>query len=85
MKRVIFTAMLLAVAFGQAAAGEEQLIFDYDAIVACLGDIEKFCKDVALGEGRIAACIMQNESKLTPQCAEAVARIKAQQSLPSRP
>ena len=85
MKRMIFAAIALIVAFEQAAAAEEQLIFDYDAVVACLSDAEKLCKGVALGEGRIEACIKQNASKLTPRCAEALARIVAQQSRPSHP
>ena len=85
MTRMIFAEIALVVALGQAAAAEEQLIFDYDAVVACLGDAEKFCKGVALGEGRIAACIKLNASKLTPRCAEALTRIIAQQSQPSRP
>jgi hypothetical protein len=82
MKGMILAAITLVVALGQAAAAEEQLIFDYDAIVACLGDAENFCKGIALGEGRIATCIKQNASKLTPGCAEALARIVAEQSQP---
>jgi hypothetical protein len=53
---------------------------DYDSVVACLGDIEQFCKGVVPGEGRIKACIKQNVSRLTPGCAEALARVVAQQS-----
>jgi hypothetical protein len=85
MKRMILAAIVLVVALEQAAATEEQLIFDYEAIVACQSDAEKFCKGIALGEGRIAACIKQNVLKLTPGCAEALARIVAQQSQPSGP
>ena len=85
MKGMTLALIVLVVALGQAAAAEEQLVFDYDAVVACLSDAEKLCKGVVLGEGRIEACIKQNASKLTPRCAEAFARIVAQQSRPSRP
>ena len=85
MKEMTLALIVLVVALGQAAAAEEQLIFDYDAVVACLSDAEKLCKGVALGEGRIEACIKQNASNLTPRCAEALARIVAQQSRPPRP
>ena len=85
MKRMIFAAIALVVALGQAAAAQKQLIFDYDAVVACLEDAQKFCKGVALGEGRIAACIKENALELTPRCAAALARIVAQQSQPSGP
>jgi len=82
MKGVILAATLLIVALGRAAAAEEQLIFDYEAVRACLGDAEKFCKGIALGQGWITACITQNASKLTPGCADALARIVAGQSQP---
>jgi hypothetical protein len=85
MKRTILTAIALGVALGQAAAAQKQLIFDYDAVVACLEDAQKFCKGVALGEGRIEACITQNASKVTPACADALARLVAQQSGQSQP
>ena len=75
----------LVVALGQTAAAEEQLIFDYDAVVACLDDADKLCKGVTAGEGRIEACIKQNAAKLAPRCAKELARIVAQQSQPSRP
>jgi len=39
----ILAALVLVVALGQAAAAEEQLIFDYDAVVACLDDAGKLC------------------------------------------
>ena len=82
---MILAAFVFVVALGQAAAAQEQLIFDYDAVRACLDDAEKLCKGITLGEGRIEACIKQNASKLTPSCAEAFARIVAQQSQPSLP
>jgi hypothetical protein len=31
-------------------------------------DKERLCKDVKPGEGRIAACLKQHESELSPEC-----------------
>jgi hypothetical protein len=37
---------------------------------ACRADIEKFCKDVQPGQGRIAQCIKRHEAELSPACEE---------------
>jgi hypothetical protein len=82
MKRMI---LVLVIALGPGATAQEQLIFDYDAVIACLPDAETLCKGVAVGAGRIEACIKENASKLTLPCAKALARMIALQSRPSRP
>jgi len=35
---------------------------------ACMPDIEKFCKTVKAGRGRIATCLTQHTSELSPTC-----------------
>lgn len=52
--------------FGQAIQrrGETR-----EAIRACRGDAQKFCKDVKAGEGRIAQCLEQHRSELSENCA----------------
>ncbi len=35
---------------------------------ACKGDVEKFCKDVQPGGGRIMQCLKQHSSELSPIC-----------------
>ncbi len=35
---------------------------------ACDGDIQKFCKDVAPGEGRIVRCLREHEKDLSAEC-----------------
>ncbi|HTO97162.1 MAG TPA: cysteine rich repeat-containing protein [Myxococcales bacterium] len=40
-----------------------------DAMRACKGDAQKFCKDVKAGEGRIAACLKQHQGELSKGCA----------------
>jgi hypothetical protein len=34
----------------------------------CKGDIEKFCKDVKQGQGRIIKCLKGHENELSPIC-----------------
>jgi hypothetical protein len=36
---------------------------------ACRGDVEKFCKDVAAGKGRIVSCLKSHETELSGACA----------------
>jgi hypothetical protein len=39
---------------------------------ACAGDLNKFCKDVKPGEGRLLQCLKQHDSELSTQCREAI-------------
>jgi hypothetical protein len=46
-----------------------QVMKEYKEIYhACKGDIEKFCKTVQPGEGRVLACLKQNQAQLSPEC-----------------
>jgi len=40
----------------------------------CYSDLQKFCKDVQPGAGRLFACLNDNASKLAPACGEVVKR-----------
>jgi hypothetical protein len=35
----------------------------------CKGDVEKFCKGIKPGQGRILACLKSHQSELAPACA----------------
>lgn len=37
---------------------------------ACAGDIAKFCKDLQPGGGRIANCLKEHQTELSPECQE---------------
>jgi hypothetical protein len=39
------------------------------SLVACRGDVRKFCKDVKAGEGRIVECLQQHKGELSGECA----------------
>ncbi|MFV0369475.1 MAG: cysteine rich repeat-containing protein [Hyphomicrobiaceae bacterium] len=51
----------------QGFAGAESNL--ENAAEICKSDIKEHCGSVEPGEGRIAQCIDENESKLTPDCA----------------
>lgn len=44
---------------------------------ACQGDVEKFCKDVQPGGGRVARCLKQNEAQLSSTCKNSAQDIRA--------
>jgi hypothetical protein len=68
MLRVIMTAALLCVS--QAAFSQELTPAQRDA---CMGDYQKYCKDVTPGGGRIIACLSKSSDKLTPACKKVLA------------
>jgi hypothetical protein len=41
-----------------------------EAHEACTDDIQKLCKDVKPGAGRIVKCLRENEKQLSPECRE---------------
>ncbi|MDX9722471.1 MAG: cysteine rich repeat-containing protein [Myxococcota bacterium] len=43
---------------------------------ACREDAERFCADVERGEGRVAACLLQNEAQLSADCQAKVQTVK---------
>jgi hypothetical protein len=43
-----------------------------DAMRACHGDVQKLCKDVKPGEGRILECLKQHQAELSQGCAAQV-------------
>jgi len=43
----------------------------------CADDIEKFCKGIEQGEGRIAGCLEKHAGDLSPACAEKLDWVKA--------
>ena len=38
----------------------------------CLDDMEKFCAQVELGEGRVATCLLEHKAEVTEACRQAI-------------
>ena len=56
----IISILLLSLSMGSWAFAEGG--------TRCKGDIEKFCKDVKQGGGRIIKCLKEHESQLSAEC-----------------
>ena len=41
----------------------------------CLADIEEFCKDTAIGNGRIAQCLDEHSDEVSEKCHKAAAQV----------
>lgn len=48
-----------------------------DAIVACKAEITGVCGKTIPGQGRVAACLMENRSTASKDCADAIKKIEA--------
>lgn len=44
-----------------------------DVLKACEADIQTYCSQVTLGDGRLLACMYAHEDKISPECDVAVA------------
>lgn len=42
----------------------------------CAADAERLCKGVAQGEGRVAKCLREHESEVSPACKENIGKMK---------
>jgi hypothetical protein len=51
----------------------------------CKADLEKHCKDVKQGEGRLLACLRSHESELTPECKAQIGGAPAKPAAPATP
>ena len=44
-----------------------------DVLKACEADIQTYCSQVTLGDGRLLACMYAHEDKISPECDVAIA------------
>lgn len=56
---------LLLAACGHAAFAQDPV---EEVFAGCGDEIEKYCSQVTLGEGRLAACFFAHEDKLSARC-----------------
>jgi hypothetical protein len=72
--KLIAATILAGILAGMTAAGvaRAETISYADAITTfandCGGDIQKYCKGLNLGNGRIADCLSTNAAKVSPTC-----------------
>ena len=43
--------------------------------LACQADVDKFCKGIQPGEGRILKCLKDHQAELSPSCREEMAEV----------
>jgi len=63
---------------GQAAASvQATLDLLKEGVIACKAEIAGVCGKVQPGQGRIAACLIENKSTASKDCAEAIRKVEA--------
>jgi Tol biopolymer transport system component len=68
MRRVavgVFLAIIVVVSFRLATAGSDP----------CAGDVQKFCKGIQFGGGRLVKCLAEHEQDITPACRAEVVKM----------
>lgn len=77
--KVAVASLLACIACGTASKAETISYADAVSILAndCGADIQKFCKGLNLGNGRIADCLQQNATKVQPTCKSSLAGVAA--------
>ncbi len=69
--------LAVVIVFGLSVAAERVVFAQRERGQGpCAGDVQKFCKDVQPGGGRIARCLKEHESDLSPACKEKIAEVK---------
>jgi hypothetical protein len=61
-------ATLFTLAVATATASFTVAAQQRDAMKACEADVKTYCANVERGEGRIAKCLKENESKVSAEC-----------------
>lgn len=77
MKRIMLSASIVITALFMAAViglTQDQDVVPQKGKGPCKDDVEKFCKDIKPGGGRIWACLKSHESELTAACTERMAQ-----------
>jgi Cysteine rich repeat len=73
MKCIMITPLLVCAALLAITAAQAD---DREIRGACRADMKKNCRDVQPGGGRLAMCLKQHESELSPACKEKIAEAK---------
>jgi hypothetical protein len=54
----------------------DQQVVPRRGVSACKADVERFCKDIKPGGGRIWACLKSNEGSLSKECKDHIAAVR---------
>ena len=73
MKRILGAYLLVIGALSMVSAAQAE---EKEGSGACRADVQKLCKDVKSGGGRIASCLKQHESAISPGCRERMAEAR---------
>ncbi len=71
-KTLVVTIIAVMPCLGTAWAQEEEKDPIQNAIEACQPEIETYCSQVTLGDGRLLACFYAHEDKLSGRCSWAL-------------
>src|SRR6478752_569014 len=73
-KLVVLAALLFPVLAPNASVAQSPVVAQWKAYVleSCGKEINRFCKGVAAGDGRLLACLYSREKSLSPKCKPAV-------------
>jgi len=82
MKKISLILGVSLAVLAYPAMAQERLITGLEAVGACAGDVERLCRGVLPGEGRIKACVKDNLSNLSPDCKDDLGRMIAEQTEP---
>jgi hypothetical protein len=64
--RLTYSMLVLLAIFSSVAWAEETI--ESAVLKACKTEIDSYCKNVTLGEGRLLACFYAHEDKLSGEC-----------------
>lgn len=64
--RVLMILMLTLLTVAQTQAGPKQS--REEIAEKCKGDVQKFCKDIKPGQGKLYRCLHEHEAKLSAGC-----------------
>ena len=73
MKRILGAYLLVIGGLSMVSAAQAE---EKEGSGACRADVQKLCKGVQPGGGRIAACLKQHESEISPGCRERIAEAR---------
>ena len=71
----IMSAGLSAASFAASAARAQEMA---DIRTYCMSDMERLCKGIEPGGGRILKCLKAHKKEMTVGCAQALQKLKAQ-------